>query len=135
MANQPENQALQARDKEVLRPEHTRPGPFFRPDVDILEREDGYVIYADLPGVDDQSVDITLDRGTLTIDARLATLPDPSWRPLHREYQLGSYHREFRVSEEIDANAVEAKMHGGVLELHLPKSAEHRPRTIAVQAG
>jgi HSP20 family protein len=48
---------------------------------------------------------------------------------------MGSYHREFRISDGIDANGVSAKMHNGVLELQLPKSAQHRPRTIPVQAG
>jgi len=126
---------LQAREKQELPEESTRPGVVFRPDIDILENQDGYVIYADLPGVDDKSVDVRLDRGTLTLDARLATMPDPSWAPLHAEYRFGSYHREFRISEDIDPAGVAAKMHNGVLELVLPKSAERRPRAIRVQAG
>jgi len=130
-----ETQALQAREKQELQGEATRPGPVFRPDVDILERDDSYVIYADLPGVDDKSIDVRLDQGVLTLDAQLATLPEAGWSPLHTEYRLGSYHREFRISEGIDASGVSARMHSGVLELQLPKSAKHRPRTIPVQAG
>jgi len=130
-----ESQALQARDKEEVREESTRPGPLFRPDVDVLERKDEFVIYADLPGVDDRSVDVRLERGLLTLEAQLATLPDPGWSPLHAEYRVGSFHREFRVSEDIDSNGVSASMKNGVLELRLPKAAEHRPRSIPVQAG
>jgi HSP20 family molecular chaperone IbpA len=130
-----ETNALQAREKQELQGETTRPGPVFRPEVDILEREDSYVIYADLPGVDDKSVDVRFDQGALTLDAQLATLPETGWSPLHAEYRIGSYHREFRLSEDIDASGVSAKMHNGVLELQLPKSAEHRPRAIPVQAG
>lgn len=130
-----ETQALQAREKQELQGEGTRPGPIFRPDVDILERADGYVIYADLPGVDDRSVDVRLDKGTLTLDAQLATRPDPSWSPLHAEYRYGSYRREFRISDDIDADGVSAHMRNGVLELHLPKSAASQPRAIPVQAG
>jgi len=126
---------LQAREKQELPEESTRPGFVFRPDIDILENRDGYVIYADLPGADDKSVDVRLDRGTLTLDARLATVPDSSWTPLHAEYRFGSYHREFRISEDIDPAGVAAKMQNGVLELVLPKSAERRPRAIQVQAG
>jgi len=126
---------LQTRDKQELEGEGTRPGPVFRPDIDILERSDAYVIYADLPGVDDQSVDVRLDRGTLTLDAELAVLPDTSWNPLHTEYRLGSYHREFRISEDIDGDAVSAHVRNGVLELHLPKNAARQPRSIPVQAG
>ncbi len=130
-----ETNALQAREKQELQGETIRPGPVFRPEVDILEREDSYVIYADLPGVDDKSIDVRLDQGALTLDAQLATLPDTSWNPLHAEYRIGSYHREFRLSEGIDASGVSARMQNGVLELQLPKSSQHRPRTIPVEAG
>lgn len=97
-----ETRALQAREKQELQGEGSRPGPVFRPDIDILERADGYVIYADLPGVDDKSVDVRFDNGNLTLDAQLAILPDEGWSPLHTEYRFGTYHREFRLSEGID---------------------------------
>ena len=129
------DQALQARQKQELQEESTRPGAVFRPDIDILENPEAYVVYADLPGVDDKSIDVRLNRGTLTLDARLATLPETGWSPIHTEYRVGSYHREFRISEDIDTAAVSAKMHNGVLELVLPKNAARRPRTIQVQAG
>jgi len=130
-----DTQSLQAREKQALPGEATRPGPTFRPDVDILERQDAYVIHADLPGADESSVDVRVERGLLTLDARLATLPEDAWVPLYTEYPLGAYHREFRISEDIDADAVSARMRDGVLELELPKTAERRPRAIAVQAG
>jgi HSP20 family protein len=130
-----DTQALQAREKQELQEESTRPGAVFRPDIDILENPDGYVVYADLPGVDDKSIDVRLDRGTLTLDARLATLPETGWNPIHAEYRIGSYHREFRISEDIDTAGVSAKMQNGVLELVLPKSENRRPRAIQVQAG
>ena len=128
-------QALQPREKQEFEGEATRPGPVFRPDIDILERADGFVIFADLPGVDENSVDVRFDRGTLTLDAQLATLPDASWKPLHAEYRVGTFHREFRLSEDIDVGGVSARMKSGVLELHLPKSAERQPRAIEVTAG
>jgi HSP20 family molecular chaperone IbpA len=130
-----ETNTLEVREKQELEGEGIRPGPIFRPDIDILERSDGYVVYADLPGVDDNSVDIRLDQGTLTLEAELATMPETGWTLLHEEYRLGSYRREFRISDGIDQNGVSAKMRNGVLELHLPKSAEQKPRSIPVQAG
>jgi HSP20 family molecular chaperone IbpA len=130
-----ETNTLQPQAKRELEGEGTRPGPVFRPDVDILERKDAFVVYADLPGADDKSIDVRLDRGTLTLDAQLAVFPESDWRPLHTEYRSGSYHREFRISEDIDANRVSATMRGGVLELLLPKSAARQPRSIQVQSG
>jgi HSP20 family protein len=122
---------IEAREKAELATENTRPGLVFRPDVDILERQDAYVIHADMPGANQDTVDINLDKGLLTLDARLAA-PDEDHRPLHTEYRSGSYHREFRISEDIDPAAVSATMKDGVLELLLPKSAESQPRRIAV---
>lgn len=130
-----ETRSLEAREKQELGGEGTRPGPVFRPDVDILEEAEHFAIYADLPGADEKSIDVRLDRGTLTLDARLASQPEARWTPIHAEYRLGSYHREFRIPEDIDAAGVSARMHNGVLELVLPKSAERRPRSVPVQAG
>lgn len=130
-----DTQALQAQEKQEIQGEGTRPGPVFRPDVDILERGDAYVVYADLPGVDEKSIDVRLEKGTLTLDARLATFPESGWTLLHQEYRAGSFHREFRISEDVDASGVSAKLSNGVLELQLPKSAERQPRAIPVQTG
>jgi HSP20 family protein len=133
MSFNPDHREIEAREKSELATENTRPGRVFRPDVDILERADAYVIQADLPGVTDDSVDIHLDKGVLTLDARtVADSNAESPRPVHAEYQSGGYHREFRISEDIDPGAVTAKMEDGVLELLLPKSAKNQPRRIAV---
>ena len=129
------NSELELREKQELSEEGTRPGPVFQPEIDILERPDAFVIQADLPGVDEDSVDVRFERDVLTLDATLATLPDESWRPIHTEYGVGTYHRRFRVSDEIDVDGVSAKMQNGVLELLLPKSAERQPRSIPVTAG
>ena len=130
-----DEKTLQPQTKQELEGEGTRPGPVFRPDVDILERRDAFIVYADLPGADDKSIDVRLEKGTLSLDARLAVLPETSWSPLHAEYRFGSYHREFRISEDIDSDRVSASMRNGVLELTLPKSEARQPRSIPVQAG
>ena len=129
-----DKQELEAREKAELTTEQTRPGLVFRPDVDILERPDAYVIHADMPGVSEDTVEIDLDKGVLTLNARAAEDEDDN-RSLHTEYRSGGYHREFRVSEDIDAASVSATMKDGVLELLLPKSAESQPRRIAVSGG
>jgi HSP20 family molecular chaperone IbpA len=126
---------LRAREKQAVEGEVTRPGPVFRPDVDILERADAFVVVADLPGVDANSVDVKLEKGVLTLDAQITTRPESGWTPIHSEYRIGDYHREFRISEGIDASGVSASMKNGVLERHLPKSGQLKPRTISVRTG
>ena len=131
-ANQ--NSEIQAREKAEVLTEDTRPGLLFKPDVDILEHPDAFVILADLPGASEESVDIQLEKGVLTLDARVAE-PAGDAEPRYAEYREGGYHREFRISDDIDAAGVSAKMRDGVLELRLPKSAESRPRRIEVAAA
>ncbi|MEM9175071.1 MAG: Hsp20/alpha crystallin family protein [Myxococcota bacterium] len=129
-----ENLEIQAREKAEVLTEDTRPGLLFKPDVDILEHPDAFVIFADLPGASEESVDIQLEKGVLTLDARVAESAGDH-EPRYAEYREGGYHREFRISDEIDAAGVSAKMRDGVLELRLPKSAESRPRRIEVAAA
>lgn len=129
-----ENREIEAREKDELMTEDTRPGHVFRPDVDILERPDAYVIHADLPGVSEQDVDIHLDKGVLTLDAHGAP-EESAQRALYAEYRSGGYHRQFRISEDIDPTRVSARMKDGALELTLPKSAAQQPRRIEVSAA
>ena len=126
---------LQTREKQALEREGIRPGLVFRPDVDIVERPEEFLVTADFPGVDEDHIDVKLEEGVLSIDATQAAEVDSSWTPLYAEYGLGGYHREFTLSEAIDTEAIRAKMRDGVLELHLPKSQRHRPRQIEVQSG
>ena len=129
-----QSREIEAREKAELVTEDTRPGLVFRPDVDILEDPDAFVILADMPGANEESVDINLDKGVLTLNVPAPTEPAKN-SARYAEYRTGGYHREFRISEDIDATAVTAKMKNGVLELRLPKSAESRPRRISVEAA
>ncbi len=109
--------------------------PVYAPDVDIFEREDAYVIVADVPGVDRDSVEIDLDRNILTLRARLATRAPEGYELSYREYRSGDFERVFTLGNEIDRDGVEASIRDGVLHLTLPKVREAKPRKIKVQAG
>ena len=91
-----------------MREEGTRPGPVYRPDADILERAEEYVVRVDLPGADEQSVQVRFDKDVLTIEANAAVAPDPAWTLRHVEYQPGGYAREFRIADGIDVEAIRA---------------------------
>jgi HSP20 family molecular chaperone IbpA len=132
-ANQ--SQEMTTRDKQPLSREGTRPGWLFRPDVDIVERPDEFVVCADLPGVDETGVSVELKNGVLTIDAKLAEAAEASWRPVYAEYQTGGYQRTFGLAETIDDAKIRAEMRDGVLTLHLPKMERHKPRQIPVSRG
>jgi len=77
-------------------------------------------------------VDVRLENGVLTLEARPSVLPEQGWQPLRAEYRLGSFRREFAMGEGIDVDGISARMRDGVLEIALPKAERHRPRRIEV---
>jgi HSP20 family protein len=107
----------------------------FLPEVDIFETEEGLRLWADMPGVGEKDVEVTLRNGMLTIKGVVSTEMYRNLLPVYTEYNVGNYHRQFMVNEEIDANRIEACIRSGVLEVSLPKAETARPRHIEVKAG
>lgn len=99
------------------------PLPAVVPAVDLLESENGYLLRVDLPGVREDRVNLEFERGVLTLHA-------PRGEPARFEYR-----RAFRISEEVQIDAIKAELRGGVLDLTLPKAPEVRARRIAVKSG
>jgi len=114
--------------------EGTRPGPVYRPDADIFEHAEEYRVLVDVPGADENSVQVRFDKDVLRIEAGASAPVDPAWTARHLEYRPGAYAREFRIAEGIDVDGIRATLKNGVLELRLPKHARRRPRTIQVAA-
>lgn len=114
--------------------ERTRPRTAYAPAVDILERTDEIVVTADMPGVDERSVDITLEKNVLSISGIVDQRPAPGHRPALAEYGTGDYQRAFTLSEEVDRERIQATVKNGVLRLVLPKAAAARARRIEVRA-
>ncbi len=114
--------------------ERTRPQKVFTPDVDILERKDDIIVTADLPGVDESSIDIALEKNVLTINGRVAAEGPEHFRLAYSEYGIGDYQRSFTLSDEVDKERIRATMKNGVLRLILPKAALAQTRKIAVAA-
>jgi HSP20 family molecular chaperone IbpA len=106
---------------------------FVTPPVDIYEENQGLVVVADLPGAELSSVDVRVERGVLTMQARAHHLIDG--QPQYREYELTGFFRQFQLPEEIDATQIAADLKNGVLTLHLPRAERHQPRRIQVKAS
>ena len=122
--------------KEAATPEgveRTRPRRVFTPAVDILERKDDIVVTADMPGVDERSVDITLEKNVLTITGSVQPAVPQVHRLVLSEYGVGDYQRAFTISEEVDRDRINATVKNGVLRLVLPKAAMAKTRKIAVK--
>lgn len=129
------NDVVQNPAEEVTRPEHTRSGRYYRPNVDILEKADELLVLADVPGASGDQIDVNFEDGELTIHAKVAPRQPDDVQYLLREYGVGDYFRTFRISEVIDAGKISAEYADGVLTLHLPKADEAKPRKIAVKTA
>jgi HSP20 family protein len=114
--------------------ERTRERACFVPRADIYETDDGITVVADMPGVDENAVDITLEQNVLTISGCAAPVEPDGYRLGYAEYRVGDYQRRFTLSDQIDRDEIEAMVKDGVLHLHLPK-VEPMARKIAVKAG
>lgn len=115
--------------------ERTRPRRIYTPKVDILETEERIEILADMPGVDEASVELTLEKNVLTIYGKVeADIPERH-RLAVSEYGIGDYQRQFVLSNEVDRERIEAVAKNGVLSIQLPKAASAKTRKIAVRAG
>ena len=115
--------------------EQTRPGRYYVPDVNIYEFDDSLKLWADMPGVKEKDVNVTLKEGVLTILGQVATDMYAGLRPMYTEYNVGNYHREFVLNEDIDESKIRAILRNGVLEVELPKKEKAKPRQIEVRSA
>jgi HSP20 family molecular chaperone IbpA len=114
--------------------ERTRACRIYSPQVDIIERKEDIIVMADMPGVDEKSVDITLEKNVLTIYGKVdADIPKDRTLSVS-EYGIGNYQRVFTLSDEVDSDNIQATMKNGVLRLVMPKAEPAKTRKIPVQA-
>jgi len=115
-------------------PEQMRSGPVYSPAVDIFENDSLITILADMPGVKAQDLNIDLRESVLTLSGRVASPDNQSEISVLREYETGTFLRQFTLSEAIDQAKIDARLTDGVLRLELPKVELARPRQITVRA-
>lgn len=106
-----------------------------RPAVEIIESEHGSTLHVELPGVDQASAEVSLDKNTLTIRGPSGDNVPKGFELVHAEYTTGDYERVFTVSSEIDRDAVEASFKNGVLTLQLPREEAAKSTKIEIKAG
>lgn len=120
--------------EQVERVERTRATRVYTPEVDIIERKDDILVVADMPGVDETSVDVTLEKNVVTIYGRVQLEVPEGGRPILVEYGIGDYERTFTLSDEIDREKIKATVKNGTLRLLLPKAEAAKTRKIPVMA-
>lgn len=106
----------------------------YRPAVDAVQSADGLQLYIDLPGVDEKSVDISLEARDLTIEAK-STLEFPEGvEATLKEFEIADYKWAATLAEDVDKSKIQAKVQDGVLSLYLPKVEEAKAYKIPISA-
>lgn len=121
--------------EEIEGAERTRTRRVFIPNVDIYEEGETVYLLADMPGVDEESIDITLEKNVLTINGYVDDEQMEGYGLAYGEYRVGDYERTFALSDEVDRNKIEASVRDGVLKLTLPKAEEAKARKITVRSA
>jgi HSP20 family protein len=107
------------------------------PAVNIVDKDDAYIVTAELPGIREQDIEIKFADGTLTVEGQKEEEPgDEKQEHFLSERRFGAFHRSFRVPDGVDADKIEASLKNGVLTVTLPKSAgaRRRQKKIAVKS-
>jgi HSP20 family molecular chaperone IbpA len=127
-------QELEVRDKKELatKEEKTTPGRYYIPDADIYETEDALTVVMEMPGIERDGIDVSLENGVLSVNGRIDFSKYQGMEPVYTEYNVGHYARSFALSNKIDQDAISAQFDDGVLTLTLPKAKEAQPRRIGV---
>jgi len=105
------------------------------PPVDVLEDASGITLYADMPGVAKDRVQLRVEADQLTIEGEMSLAVPQGVEGTHAEVQRSRYHRAFTLSKELDADKVSAEMSHGVLRVRIPKAAHAQPRRVQVQVS
>jgi HSP20 family protein len=115
--------------------ERTRQRRAFVPRSDIYETADAIVIVSDMPGVDESTLDLLLEKNVLTISGYTSMTSEGALSLAYAEYEAGDYERRFVLSDQIDQEGINASVKDGVLTVRLPKAKTAIARKIAVNAG
>jgi HSP20 family protein len=103
--------------------------------MDTIKRDGELVLRFDVPGVDAEKIDVTVDKGVLSVSATREEERTEGENPVVRERLFGSFTRRVRLSDNLNADAIEASHADGVLELRIPVREEAKPRKIEIGAA
>ncbi len=106
------------------------------PAIDVREEEDRYLIRADVPGVEVEDLDVTMDQGVLTLQGKRDTRAAGQNDGLRRSERVsGRFYRRFNLPESADSTDISADYRQGVLEISIPKQPEAQPQRIEINVN
>jgi HSP20 family molecular chaperone IbpA len=131
MPSQQELQVQQKREVEKKQ-ETTIPARTFLPTTDIFETSDALIVHLEMPGVDRDNIDISVENDVLMVSGRIDFSKYQGLQPVYTEYNIGHYGRSFQLSNKIDQGKISAEIDDGLVTVTLPKAEAAKPRRIKV---
>jgi HSP20 family molecular chaperone IbpA len=113
----------------------SRPEPALTPPVDVIEDASGITLYADLPGVPKDKLQLQLEADSLTIEGEVVLDAPQGMESGHAEIRVPRYRRVFTLSRELDSAKAAAEFKHGVLKLRIPKAEHAQPRKIEIKVA
>lgn len=129
-----ESRSLEVQEKKELadKEEHTVPARYYVPYTDIYETEDDLILVMEMPGVEKENLDISIEEDVLQIEGQIDFSKYAQMQPVYTEYNVGHYTRKFQLSKRIDQGKISATVVDGVLTLKLPRAEEAKPQKIKI---
>lgn len=106
--------------------------PVYVSRADILETADHFTVVADMPGVDEKSVEATVQNRVLTLEGWARSDKPQGHQALGQEFGAGRFRRDFTLPDSVDADHIQARVKSGVLTVVIPKKEEVKARKIQV---
>lgn len=125
---------MTAENKSSVQPQSQRQPPqaVYMPEVDITENGDVLTLYTDLPGTEREDVELSVENGVLTIDAKPNVRAPEGYTLAGQEWGYGTFHRTFQLSDAVDVEKISASVRNGTLTVTIPKRDEVRTRKIEI---
>ena len=131
MASQQDLQVQHKREMEKKQ-ETTVSWRTYLPVTDIFETDQALTVVLEMPGVDKDAVEVSVEDDILTIDGRIDYSKYEGLQPVYTEYNVGHYTRSFQLSSKIEQGNISAELKDGVMTLVLPKAEKAKPRQIKI---
>ena len=127
----PENKIEKRDESEVMRREQHP--EYYLPAVDICETENEFVIKFDMPGVEKEHLEITVEKNMLTVIGHVSM--ESVGNIVYQETRIGNYRREFALPDDVDENSISAEMKDGLLTVKIQKPEKAKPKKIEISCS
>jgi HSP20 family protein len=129
-----ESQELQVQQKREVekKTEGTTAGRAFVPVTDIFETPEALTVVLEMPGVDRNTIEASVEDDVVTIEGRIDFSKYEGMQPVYTEYNVGHYARSFQISNKVDQSKIRAQMKHSVVTIVLPKAEQAKSRKIEI---